>query len=77
MVFTARRDNLRTGAVHRPFVFDIYKVFYYVCFSFLWLFIIFGAVSNPDRELNKLKKKKILTVCKKDSKTKMICYITT
>lgn len=35
MVFTARHDSLRTGAVHRPFVFDIYKPFYYVYFCFL------------------------------------------
>lgn len=82
MVFTARHENLRTGAVHRPFVFDIYKLFYYVYFSSLWLFTILGPVSNPYRELNKntnykpLNHTYLLTLCKKDSKTK-ICYITT
>lgn len=36
-----------------PFVFDIYKLFYYVYFSSLWLFTILGPVSNPYRKLNK------------------------
>lgn len=45
MVFMARRDNLRTGTVHRPFVFDIYKVFYYVCFSFfMTLYYFWGSI---------------------------------
>lgn len=37
-VFTARHDNLGTGAVRRPFVFDIYKLFY---FSFFYDSLLF------------------------------------